>query len=398
MLGHPFDPDALFVDEDIRRARRKLRQQWRDTNKYDGRTMPEALADSVRKTPDLPIVLHSLERPSVFTLKELQHDSVAMASALAAMGLQKGDIVAVQLPNWRETAVAYMALTMLGVVFVPIVHTYGPHETNWILNASGARAYICPDKWGNLDFVSRLQQMPATADLNVVMVGKDVPSGVTAWSDLEDRARLEPAFEPETLSASDPIFVVYTSGTTADPKGVIHTHESFVTEVLAIYGPPMCDPHITALHPWPAGHIAGLIMLFQPIVAGLRNVLLDRWNPELAADQVEKWQLNLLNGTPFHISALMDLHEAGDPRLATVKDVTCGAAGVPPSLVERSERLGWLMRRTYGSSEHPSISMGLPTQPLSMRARTDGALYKDIQLRIVDDSGNDLPPGEAGEI
>ncbi|MCY3967571.1 MAG: AMP-binding protein, partial [bacterium] len=110
------------------------------------------------------------------------------------------------------------------------------------------------------------------------------------------------------------------------------------------------------------------------------------------------WQLNLLNGTPFHISALMELHVAGDPRLATVKDVTCGAAGVPPSLVERSERLGWLMRRTYGSSEHPSISMGLPTQPLSMRARTDGALYKDIQLRIVDDSGNDLPPGEAGEI
>ncbi|MCY4035931.1 MAG: AMP-binding protein [bacterium] len=398
MLGRPFDPDALFSDEEIRNARRQLRRQWRDTGRYDGRTLPEALADSARATPDLQLVLHSLERPSVFTLEELRRDSLAMAGALASTGLQRGDVAAVQLPNWRETAVAYTALATLGVVFVPIVHTYGHRETDWILRASGARMYICPDRWGNLDFASRLGDMPATADLDVVIVGEDVPAGATAWSDLQDRARAEPAFEPMALDASDPALIVYTSGTTADPKGVIHTHETFVTEVRDIFAPPVCDKDMVALHPFPAGHIAGLIMLFNPVVAGLRNVLLDRWDPEAAADQIEACRVTLVNGTPFHVGALLDMHEAGDRRLATVKEATCGAAGVPPSLVERSERLGWPMRRTYGSSEHPSVSFGLRSTPLRDRARTDGVIYEGTGLRIVDDAGRDLGPGEEGEI
>jgi len=398
MLDHPFNPDALFADEGIRDARRRLRQHWRSTGRYDGRTLPEALADSARRTPDLQLVLHSMERPSVFTLEELQRDSLTMASALAATGLRHGDVVAVQLPNWRETAVAYLALATLGVVFVPIVHTYGPRETDWILQASGARLYMCPDRWGNLDFAGRLHDMPATANLDVIIVGDDAPPQTVAWSELEGRARAEPAFEPAALDAGDPLLVVYTSGTTSDPKGVIHTHETFITEVRDIFAPPVCDKSMVALHPFPAGHIAGLIMLLNPVVAGLRNVLLDRWDPDAAADQIQAHQVTLVNGTPFHVGALMDLHEAGDPRLATVVEATCGAAGVPPSLVERSEKLGWTMRRTYGSSEHPSVSMGLRSTPLGQRSRTDGQIYEGTRLRIVDGDGRDLEPGEEGEI
>ena len=398
MFDHRFDPDSLFDDEEIRDARRELRQHWRDIGRYDGKTLPETLWEAARATPDFPLVLHSMERPSTFTFDELRRDSLAMAGTLATRGLQRGDVVAVQLPNWRETAVAYMALATLGVVFVPIVHTYGSRETDWILQASGAGMYICPDRWGNLDFASRLDDMPSTRDLDVVIVGEDVPTRAIAWSELESRARAEPAFEPIALDASDPLFVVYTSGTTSDPKGVIHTHESFVTEVRDIYAPPVCDKSMVALHPFPAGHIAGLIMLFNPIAAGLRNVLLDRWDPEAAADQIEAHQITLVNGTPFHVGALLEMHEAGDPRLATVVDATCGAAGVPPSLVERSEELGWTMRRTYGSSEHPSISIGLPSTPLRERARTDGHVYEGTRLRIVDDAGRDLGPDEEGEI
>ncbi len=398
MFDRPFNPDTLFVNKEIRDARRKLRQHWRDTGRYDGRTISEALADSVNKTPDLPLALHSLERPSTITMSELQHDSLAMAGALQTMGLQQGDVVAVQLPNWRETAVAYMALATLGVVFVPIVHTYGTHETNWILHASGARLYICPDRWGKLDFLSRLHEMPATKNLDVVIVGKNIPPGATAWSDLENRAGTQKTFEPPKIAASEPLFIVYTSGTTADPKGVIHTHETFVTEVRDIFAPPICDENMIALHPFPAGHIAGLIMLCNPIIAGRRKVLLDRWDPEAAADQIEKCQVTLVNGAPFHLNTLLNMHEAGDPRLATVIETTCGGAGVPPSLVERAEKLGWMMRRTYGSSEHPSISMSLKTTPLHERAHTDGIIFEGTQLRIVDDNGKDLNPGEEGEI
>ena len=126
-----------------------------------------------------------------------------MASAFAAQGVGRGDVVAIQLPNWAETAVAYLAFAMLGAVFVPIVHIYGPRETDWILRASGARMLLCPDRWGNLDFLERLERMPAAEKLQVVIVGEEVPPGAVAWDAVARDAA--PEFAPLSVAASDPL-------------------------------------------------------------------------------------------------------------------------------------------------------------------------------------------------
>jgi acyl-CoA synthetase (AMP-forming)/AMP-acid ligase II len=341
-------------------------------------------------------VLHSLERPGTLTLGSLQRDSVAMAGALAELGVRHGDVVAVQLPNWTETAVAYLALATLGAVFVPIVHIYGPRETNWILDASGARMYLCPDRWGKLDFLDRLSQMPAAAELDVVIVGDEVPAGATAWSELA--ARSHPGFEPPQLDARDPLLVVYTSGTTSDPKGVVHTHETFLAELRNMPQMPMDDRDLVMLHPWPAGHIGGLCSMLGPIVTRSRVVIIDRWDPEDAADRIAEHGVTAIAGTPFHVTALLDLAEGGDARLANVGEVVSGGAGGPPELVERAAKVGWSMRRSYGSSEHPTVSAGSRFGPLQQRAWTDGAICRGTEVRIVDEEARDLEAGQEGEI
>ena len=399
MLDFPFDPDSLFLDPELARARRELQQRWRAEGLHDDTTLVEALEIGAREEPDLAITIHSRDHPGTLTLAGLRRDSLAMAAALSDLGVRRGDVVAVQLPNWSETAVAYLAFATLGAVFVPIVHIYGPKETDWILRESGARMYVCPDRWGKLDFIARLERMPAVEQLTVVVVGDDLsgaPKGTIAWRDLA--AQPADGFEPPELEASDPLLVVYTSGTTSDPKGVVHTHQTLLAELRNTTSLPMHDREIVGLHPWPAGHIGGLISMLGPIVTRSRVVIVDRWDTEEAAEQIAAHGVTMFSGTPFHVIGLLDLLDAGDRRLATVREVACGGAGVPPDLVERADRAGWSMRRSYGSSEHPTASAGTRFGPLGPRAFSDGAICQGTEIRLVGQDGLDVPSGEPGEI
>ena len=396
MFEFPFDPDALFPDPEIASARRALAERWRAEGFHDDTTIPGALADVAAREPDFPIVLHSHEHPGSLTLGGLRRDSLALAGALAEMGIGRGDVVAVQLPNWAETAVAYLALATLGAVFVPIVHIYGPRETDWIIGASGARMYMCPDRWGKLDFLERLDRMPRAKQIEVVIVGDEVPAGAIAWSELA--ARGNDGFEPPALAASDPLLIVYTSGTTSDPKGVVHTHQTFLAELRNMTQMPMDDRESVVLHPWPAGHIGGLCSLLGPIVTLANVVIVDRWDPADAAERIAEHGVTGFAGTPFHVSGLLEMKEAGDPRLATIKEVVSGGAGVPPQLVERAAKQGWYMRRSYGSSEHPTVTAGSRFGPLQARAWTDGGICEGSEVRIVDRAGSDVGVGTEGEI
>ena len=396
MIDFPFDPDRLFPDPAMAQERRALAERWLREGRHDGLTLHGALERASDEDPELPIVLHSVERPGSLTLATLHERARGMAAAFAAQGVGRGDVVAVQLPNWAETAVAYLAFSMLGAVFVPIVHIYGPRETDWILRASGARMLLCPDRWGNLDFLDRLERMPAAAELQVVIVGDEVPPGAVSWDAVADAAPGD--LDAPPVEASDPLLVVYTSGTTSEPKGVIHTHQTFLAELRNMPQMPMDDRELVTLHPWPAGHIGGLCSLLGPIVTGSRVVIIDRWDPEDAAQQIADHGVNAIGGTPFHVTALLDMWEGGDPRLAGVREVISGGAGVPAALVERAAESGWSMRRSYGSSEHPTATSGTRTGPLAPRAWTDGGICDGTELRVVDAEGHDAPVGGEGEL
>ncbi|MAG31522.1 MAG: cyclohexanecarboxylate-CoA ligase [Deltaproteobacteria bacterium] len=390
------DLDSLFTNAERATERRALMERWRAEGLHDDTSLPDALERAAENDPDNTIVFHSKDNPGRVRLDALHRRSRLVATALATHGIRRGDVVAVQLPNRVETLLVYTALARLGAVFVPIVHIYGPKETDWILRASRARMFICPDRWAKIDFCERIGRMPACEGIDVVVVGQNAPSGTTSWDDLmalQDPSRLLP-----TISASDPLLIVYTSGTTAEPKGVLHTHQTLMAELRNMPHMPMGSSEEVSLQPWPAGHIGGLLALLSPIVTGFRCVVLDKWDVEDAVSLVEEHRVTRLCGAPFHVSAFLDRKEQGDPRLDSVKEVMSGGAGVPPLLVERSEAAGWLTMRSYGSTEHPTASAGSRYGTARARAFSDGAACPNSEIQITREDGTECEVGEPGEV
>ena len=142
-------------------------------------------------------------------------------------------MVAFQLPNWTEAAVTFFGLALLGVVVVPIVGHYGSKEVGFALRESRARAFVTADRFKRLDYLANLETLrPTLPDLELVVVlrtdGGALPAATLAFDRLLDVA---PLAAPSSVDPDAPAVIGYTSGTTADPKGVIHTHRSLLAEI-----------------------------------------------------------------------------------------------------------------------------------------------------------------------
>jgi acyl-CoA synthetase (AMP-forming)/AMP-acid ligase II len=192
--------------------------------------------------------------------------------------------------------------------------------------------------------------------------------------------------------------LIYTSGTTAEPKGVLHTHESLAAELFESPTPPPDRPGTGTLQPFPAGHTAGVMSILGPAVHGCRTVLMDTWNADEAGRLIADYALVSMAGTPFFIATLLDLVEQGGVELPSLRDVLTGGASVPPVIIERADKQGWTVVRCYGSTEHPSLVAASRADPLHVRTSVDGRALGGAHIKIVDDEGARVPDGQAGEI
>jgi acyl-CoA synthetase len=327
-------------------------------------------------------------------------DLIAAASPLArglrAIGLRRGDAIALQLPTARETALLYLAALEIGAVLVPIVHIYGPAEVGFILRDSGARFLCVPERWGGIDFLSRVDALGHLPDLErVIVLGDRTPRGGITLHELEGLAAQAPAAMDEGGPRPDDIcLLLYTSGTTAQPKGVRHTHRTVGAE----WSVPFIDGDGPYLTPFPAGHIAGFNFLLRPFITGTEMVFMDRWDPALAARLVEQHRVRLSGGTPFHLQGLLAAARRDARDLSSLAAYGLGGTGVTPEHVEMADRAGFAGGRSYGLTEHSTVSVGWRDMPLAQRALTDGRLQPGTRVRIVDDLDRDLPAGAEGEI
>ena len=367
------------------------------TEVFRGATLAARLGEAARRHRNVRQNYWSDGAIEPVELSKLHAVGLRLASALRDLGVRRGDVIAVQMPNSFETAVAYRACFNLGAVLAPVVHISGSRELGFIVRQSGAKVLIVRDRWRSTDFRSIIGAIGDCPALEHVVIVGDASTcqGAIGWQRLLNDAGGD--FLDMETRPSDPSLLLYTSGTTADPKGVLHTSNSLLSELDQRIGMGD-DPAATTFSAWPAGHIGGFASLIYPQVTGASSVVMDRWEPNAAVGLLERYRVSRTTGVPVYLTELLDRVEAGIVDLSMLRSYMTGAASVAPSIVERAQHAGISVFRCYGCSEHPTISSGRPSDSIEERAYTDGQLMPGTKIRLVDDNDADVGEGEEGEI
>jgi cyclohexanecarboxylate-CoA ligase len=323
-----------------------------------------------------------------------------VGGGLQRLDVAPGDVVSWQLPSWLEAVVLHNAIIRIGAVSNPIVPIYRRREVEFILRQSGARVLIVPAAFRKFDYVDMADQLRSALDgLEHVISVRGAATGRPGWLTFEDLSA-GPPHTPVERSANDPAVLLYTSGTTADPKGVVHTHNTIDHEnrsLIDLYGFNADD---AIFMPMPITHITGVAYgLHLPFLLGSSVILQDVWEPSMALELIQRHRPGfMVTTTPFlHDLTYHDRLEEFD--LSSLRVFWCGGADVPPQLVRDAERrLGCLVARVYGSTEYPTATVGARQDPIEKRATTDGRPIGRTEIRIVDDHGAELAPGSVGHL
>ena len=345
-------------------------------------SLAEPLRDRAATDPGrLAVVDGSVE----LTYGQLNARAEALARALCARGVNRGDVVTMQLPNWWEAVVVYHATMLAGCVLNPIVPIYREREVSFIERQCRPRVVVVPHMFRGFDHLAMQRELTLELDeaplVVVVRPDGDVSGDAIAFDEL-DGSR-EPL--PTGVAPDDICLLLYTSGTTADPKGVLHSHRTIAYEVDSII--ELCqlglDDHIFMASP--VTHITGyLYALVMPAVTGAAVILQDVWDPHGAADLIEARECRFSVGaTPFLYGLVEEYERRGGS--SALQTFLCGGADVPPPLVRNaSAQFGAHVTRVYGSSEFPTATCGRIDDPFEITADTDGVPIGPVDCRLDD--------------
>jgi acyl-CoA synthetase (AMP-forming)/AMP-acid ligase II len=389
--------------ESIERDRAARRAYWRARGVYTDRSYADAIRDGVKAGGGQKLIFHSRARPvETCTVQELNAEAEEVARAFHGLGLRCGDYIAIMLPSWRETAVAYVAAFKIGLAIVPIVAVYGAREIGFVMRETKAKALVIPDRWRGFDYFERVAAAGALPDMrHLIVVGEARGEGFVNWSDLSPAAG--EAYPHPSGIADETCLVIYTSGTTSDPKGVKHSHNTLLCDLNAAAAGlepamPVAPPAGPVFGMQPAGHLAGFHTLIRPFVSpGADTIFVDQWFPEEAPALVEKYRIAWAAGTPIFLTTLIDALEKKSADLSSLRSFGLGGSAVTPETVRRADQLGLGGWRVYGMSEHSNVSLSLG-DTFEKRAYTDGKITARNEVLIVDDDGHAAPPGEPGEV
>jgi cyclohexanecarboxylate-CoA ligase len=363
------------------------------------RTFSAVLSERAASLRDKTAVVDDRRRLSYAELDAL---ATRAAAGLADHGIGAGTVVSSLLPNRAEAAILFHALNRLGAVLNPIVPIYGAREIRFILRQMETTAVVVADRFRGADSAALIERLRADVpSLQRVFVAGDASLSATTPFDELLEPREHRAVAPRQREADEVTVVLYTSGTTADPKGVLHSNDTLLAECLATQRYHRLGSDEVFVMPSPVSHISGLLYgIMLPCVLGATSVLMETWEPEAFLALVERERGTYSAGaTPF-LQGVVECPRLDRYDVTSLRRFPCGGADVPPELIRRAmRRLGARSGRGYGSTEFPSITSSAgPDVPDEKRAETDGAPIGPNEIELRDLDGRPVPAGREGQI
>lgn len=333
----------------------------------------------------------------VYTNRGLHDASCRLARALRALDIGTDDRVIVMMSNCPEVLISYPAVWRIGGVAIPVLNVLDANELAYIVKDSGAKAIICSsDLAGKVTSALTQAERP---DVHRILVkdGAESPSQ-EGWLDFQQLVdENEPLEEAVARGGDDLAVILYTSGTTGRPKGVMQTHRNLAANAEQSWATAKThDPSEVNLVALPLAHAFGLSVLISSYLFGTRAVLMRRFLPRDALALIQRYRANIMYGVPTMFMYMLAVPERFDT--SSMRMWVVGAAAMLPEQIQRFEsRFGGTVYVGYGLTEaSPSVAVDREFEP--RKPGSTGKPLEGVRVKIVDAAGREQPRGQIGEI
>src|SRR5438874_4756169 len=342
----------------------------------EGRTLWELVERRAQESPDALFLIDEGKRTMTFA--EYRRAAEVAAAGLLAMGIGEDTPVTWQLPTWIESFVLVAALSRLGAVQNPVMPIYRQREVGFVTDQTSARLLVVPTSFRGFDYKAMADEIAAGADTRDVLVAdRQLPEG-------------DPSTLPPLPKAQDPLPVrwrVYTSGTTADPKGAQHTDATIMASASAMAERLKFSSDDVHGFVFPFTHIGGAGLLMGALMAGMTHVIVEAFDPAAVHDLFDREQATLAGaGTVFHQAYLAEARKrAPEKVLQKVRAWIGGGAPKPPQLhYDMKREVGGVgIVSGYGLTEAPILTMASVDDADDKLANTEGQASPGVDLKVV---------------
>ncbi|MFF4298975.1 class I adenylate-forming enzyme family protein [Streptomyces vinaceus] len=352
-------------------------------------TLWELVTARAALTPGAPVLIEAAEDPAddrTLTFAELRARSEQVAAGLYGRGVRPGTVVAWQLPTRIETVLLSLALARIGAVQTPVIPFYRDREAGFALRESKAEHFAVPGVWRGFDHTAMAARLGARG---VFEAYEELPTG-------------DPAVLPAPpANGTDVRWIYWTSGTTSDPKGVLHTDRSLIAGGSCLAHALRLGPADVGSIAFPYAHIGGPDYLVMLLLYGFPAVLFEKFALPDALDGYRRHGVTVAGGsTAFYSMFLTEQRKDPSARLIpTLRLLAGGGAPKPPEIYHAVVReLGCRLTHGYGMTEVPMITMGSPDDSPEHLATTEGRPPAGMSIRITAPDGTPLPPDTDGEV
>lgn len=359
----------------------------------EARGLWELVERRAAATPDALFAVDDEDR--TLTFAAYRDAALRCAAGLVARGLEPGMNVSWQLPTRIDSMVLAAALARLSVVQNPILPIYRERELRFVLRQTGARFLFVPGVFRGFDHAALARRLAdELGGLEAVVIDGGLPDG--------DPARLPPPPGP-TAPADAPVrFVFYTSGTTADPKGALHTDHTVMAPGRAMVDVLELVPEDRIALVFPFTHVGGMGWLCASLMAGCSHIVIPVFDPKKSIDVLSRHGATLgTAGTVFHQAYLAAQRERGpEPIFPRMRAFPGGGAPKPPQLhFDVKRELGGVgIVSGWGMTECPIVAMNTVRDPDDKLAHTEGRATRGVEIVVVRSDGSRAGPGEEGEL
>lgn len=375
-----------------------------ETGQWRRETLFQMLQAQVDAQPDRAFIT---DDHRALTFREMRDQAVAFAAGLKARGIGPGDRVAVQMPNWVEFGAIAAGLSRLGAIMVPIMPIYRRDEVGFIGAQAQIKAAICAPEFRKFDYEEMYLALREEIDsLNTVVLLRtergDRDESITLYEDLlaEGQNATEDDLGPG-VGPDEPIVIVFSSGTTARPKGCLHTFNTLACGSRMLAKGWDYSPADVQFGPSPVTHMTGLVTsIVLPMMHGAPTHIMEQWIPERAVEQIREHSCSVAVTATTFLQTLLDAYDPAVHDLSSLRVWTCAGSPIPASIVERAKQAlpQLTVLSLYGRTENVTTTMCTVRDSYERSLTSDGSPLPLQSVRIVDEDGNEVPRGAEGDI